>query len=166
MDNTKSVIRQYKDSDEDAIIALNYYSESLLSPMDKKRFSLLRDNCSLLLVAEDGQEVIGFLMGFSENCRYDSVNYQWFDKRYNHFLYIDRVVIAESARSQGIGKSFYNHLEQWARSVDKPVLTAEVDIKPPNIPSLKFHQNLGFKEVGRQQYGNPIKEVCLFEKAL
>lgn len=44
-----------------------------------------------------------------------------------------------------------------ARAVAAPVVTAEVNVDPPNPVSSAFHESMGFAEVGRQEtYGGSV----------
>jgi uncharacterized protein len=159
-------IRDFRAVDADLIVALNHQSVAVLSAMDEQRFDLLREQSNILWIAELNQQSVGFLMGFCEGSNYDSVNYQWFNQRYDSFVYIDRVVVGVEARGAGIGSALYAQLEQWAYEQQKSCLVAEVDIVPLNQGSLNFHQRLGFCEAGQQVYGNPQKKVSLMRKYL
>jgi predicted GNAT superfamily acetyltransferase len=50
----------------------------------------------------------------------------------------------------GLGKLLYQHIEQLMREsrLEYP-LCCEVNLEPPNPGSLRFHQSIGFVEVGR-----------------
>lgn len=159
-------LRDFEAADTDLVLELNRQSVAVLSAMDCTRFDLLREQSEVLWIAELNQQPVGFLMGFCEGSAYDSVNYQWFNQRYDSFVYIDRVVVGAAARGNGIGGTFYAGLEQWALQQQKACLVAEVDIVPPNPGSLKFHQRQGFKQVGEQVYGRPEKTVAMLQKIL
>ncbi len=144
------VLRQWRVSDEADILGLNAESVNVLSPMDGPRFAALRSMCCLLRVAEIDGKAVGFLMGFSDGAAYDSPNYRWFASRLKRFLYIDRVVVSRKHRGAGLGRRFYTAAERWAAEQGLFWLAAEVDLRPPNSASLKFHERLAFVEVGRQ----------------
>ena len=154
------MLRDYQAADTDAILALNAASVAVLSPMDEQRFRWLRDQCALLKVAERRDDIAGFLMGFCAGTDYDSANYRWFSERYGDFLYIDRVVVSDRHRGLGIASRFYEHAIAWSREAGLDCLVAEIDIEPPNAPSLKFHQRFGFVEVDRLVH-SPAKAVSL-----
>lgn len=166
LDSNPIRIRNFNSSDSNLIIRLNHDSVAVLSAMDDERFDHLRGQSNVLWIAELNQLPVGFLMGFCEGSDYDSVNYQWFNRRYNSFVYIDRVVVTTEARGCGIGSAFYKQLEQWAYDQQKACLVAEVDIVPLNQGSLNFHQRQGFVEAGQQVYGSPEKTVSLMIKNL
>ena len=144
-------LRPYQPGDQAAVLRLNDNAVRVLSPMDRDRFAELRALCSLLWVAELEDQTVAFLMAFTDGTDYDSVNYRWFSKRFKDFLYIDRIVVSEEARSLGIGQRFYREIERWSRQNRLAWLAAEVDIEPPNSASLKFHERQKFVEVGRQR---------------
>jgi predicted GNAT superfamily acetyltransferase len=161
-----AIIRPYAAKDEKAVLKLNENSVSFLSPMDKTRFMRIKSVSQLILVAEYDDKVIAFLMGFSDNVDYDSVNYQWFSARFKSFFYIDRIVVDENYRSLGIGRTFYSEIDDWARQQGMKWLVAEIDIEPPNEKSLEFHHRQQFVEVAKQTVGNGKKVVSLQVKSI
>lgn len=157
--------RPYNASDLDAVLALNLASESLLSPLDSDRLRLLLSLAELAVVAEDNEKLIAFMLVFAEGSSYDSENYRWFDQRYASFLYVDRIIVDETARGRGVATSFYRYLLDEARQRRISSLVAEIDLEPRNDPSLQFHLRFGFTEVGQQTYGAG-KRVSLQHLAL
>lgn len=151
------ILRPYQSDDEVEVLRLNDRAVSVLSPMNQARFAELRAMSSLLWVAELDSESVAFLMGFVDGTDYDSVNYRWFSARLKDFFYIDRIVVSDKAQSSGIGQRFYTEIAQWALQQQLNWLVAEVDVEPPNTPSLRFHDQQGFIEVGRQTVnGNKV----------
>lgn len=159
-------IRPFMTKDEEAILRLNENSVSVLSPMNKERFGHLHSMARIIWVAEKNEVIVGFLMGFSDGKAYDSPNYRWFDARLKNFFYIDRIVVSQEARSIGIGQAFYAKVQQWAKENGLSWLAAEIDIKPPNQGSLKFHEKHNFLEIARQTTCNGRKTVSLQIKAI
>lgn len=146
-------LRPYSDRDIDSVLALNLASEAKLSPLDADRLNLLIDMAELAVVAEVNDQVVAFMLVFAEGSSYDSENYRWFNERYASFLYVDRIIVDESARGQGLASGFYQWLLDEAKQREKSDLVAEIDIEPRNEASLQFHQRFGFSEVGQQIYG-------------
>lgn len=150
------LIRDARPEDYDEILRQNEESVQFLSPMDRARLEKLKSESELLWVAEiqtaEGDHVIGaFLIAFREGADYDSVNYQWFEHHFDHFLYVDRVVVDIPARGGGLGDLIYDAIFAYARANKIERVTAEIDIEPANPISLAFHEKYGFKEVGRQE---------------
>lgn len=143
------IVRDIVPGDAAAILALNLESEAVLSPMDAVRYAHLRSQAACARVVDDG-EVVAFLLVFREGADYDSPNYRWFAERYDTFLYVDRVVVAESHQGKGLGRLLYDDLFAFARACGVPCITCEFDIEPPNEASRRFHARYGFEEVGTQ----------------
>jgi predicted GNAT superfamily acetyltransferase len=143
------------------ILQLNQASVQFLSPLDAERLALLHGQAAYHRVAEDGGEIVAFLMAFREGAAYDSPNYRWFAARYERFLYIDRVVVSASRQGRGIGRLFYADLLSFAADRGVRTVTCEFDLDPPNEPSRRFHAGFGFVQVGTQVYGPGRKRVSL-----
>ena len=143
------------------ILKLNEELVHFLSPMDMEKFKKMSEETILNKVVIEEGEVAAFLMAFSQGKQYDSVNYKWFDKKYEKFLYVDRIVISPKQHRKGIGKELYNYVFDYAKENNFTVITCEIDIKPINEVSLAFHESMGFKEVGRQEIKGGEKVVSL-----
>jgi predicted GNAT superfamily acetyltransferase len=106
--------------------------------------------------------LVGFCMVLSPNTSYDSPNYLYFCERYDSFAYLDRVAFDEGFRGKGLGATLYREVE---RSIDVDVFALEVNVKPPNEGSLRFHAREGFVEVDQLET-RPGKVVSLMIKRL
>lgn len=142
------VLRPMTDDDVDAVLRMNADHVELLSPMDAARLAQLRAWASRADVIECDGETAGFVLVFSPGTDYDSENYRWFTARFgDRFDYLDRIVIDDRFRRRGLASAVYDEVEAAALPRDRLVL--EVNIDPPNEPSLAFHRRRGFEEVGR-----------------
>lgn len=101
-------------------------------------------------VAEVEGEFAAFLIALREGLDYQSENYLWFSKHYARFLYVDRIVIDKPYRSMGLGRRLYREIMEHAWRTQVSAVTAEIDTEPYNEVSLKFHEAMGFQEVGTQ----------------
>ena len=101
------------------------------------------------------------LIAFDPASDYKSLNYLWFKKHYESFIYIDRIVIAADYRRKGIGLALYKHLEASAGELKIPIMACEYNLRPKNETSRIFHREYGFKEVGRQETEGGHKTVSL-----
>jgi uncharacterized protein len=81
------------------LLSLNNAHAQELSWLDARGFSHLVQEAS---IAWRIGAVDAFLLAFDQACAYDNTNFQWFRARYDRFLYIDRVVVAESDRGRGM----------------------------------------------------------------
>jgi predicted GNAT superfamily acetyltransferase len=120
----------------------------------------------LVLDAPDGS-IAGFMIGLTgPGLDYDSLNYRWFSARYDAFLYVDRIVVAEQGRGLGAGTRLYDEFARRGRADDHVVMLAEVNIRPRNEVSLAFHEARGFGSVGEQDTDGGAKRVTMLEKHL
>jgi len=154
-------IRPATPEDYEQILRLNEESVHFLSPLSKEKLEHLHRQSELLTVVEVDGAVEAFVLALREGKDYDSVNYTWFARNYDKFLYIDRVVVSLRQQSSGLGKLLYEEVFKHADATGVPAVTAEIDIEPPNPVSLKFHERFGFQEVGRQPVAGGKKIVSL-----
>lgn len=122
------------------------------------------DFCECL--QDDDDEIFGFLIAFRDKNRgYQGFNFQWFQKNTEDFLYIDRIIVAPWARSQGIGKRLYEAAAKWSKEQNIRNLVCEVNQSPPNPGSHHFHQALGFKGLENVQHPEG-KTVTMYQWSL
>jgi predicted GNAT superfamily acetyltransferase len=118
-----------------------------------------------LVVGDD--DVKGFCVTFASGIERDlGVNYEWFSKRYTDFIYLDRVVIDAPFRSQRLGEALYTEVERRILAdTNTSLFTCEVNLRPRNDGSLRFHARLGFEQVGEQE-SKPGLVVAMLAKRL
>jgi hypothetical protein len=156
------VLRAIRDDDIDDVLRLNHDHVELLSPLDARRLDDLRGWASRAdVIVCDGQTA-GFVLVFGHGSDYDSDNYRWFHERFDTFDYLDRIVIDDRFRRRGLASAVYDEVEAAASRSGR--LTLEVNVDPPNEPSLAFHARRGFRELGRR--GEPGHQVSLMVREL
>lgn len=133
------------------ILALNAASVHFLSPLTPERLAHLHAHAAYHKVMLDDGRVVAFLLAFAPGAPYDSVNYRWFDTRYADFLYVDRIVVADTARGLGLASRLYRDLFGYAQAHGYGRVVCEFDVDPPNPASERFHRGFGFSEVGSQR---------------
>lgn len=160
------LIRDVTPADFDRLLDINEANVPEVGPLDAARLAFLVDEAAIALVVEHDDLIVGFCIVLPPGSSYASVNYRWFMDRYDDALYLDRVVFEASARGRGLGQALYAEVKRFiaADFSEFPVLTLEVNVAPPNEPSLRFHRRQGFVEVGRQTYGEGI-EVSLMARS-
>lgn len=156
-------LRPATDRDAAAVLALNAASVDALSPLDADQLGLLHSRALRCDVVEIEQEVAAFVLVFGPGVDYDSDNYRWFARAYADFCYLDRIVVSERWRRQGVGRLVYNEMERVATPHGR--LTCEVNAEPPNHVSLAFHAARGYVEVGRLEHGTG-KVTAMLSKEL
>jgi predicted GNAT superfamily acetyltransferase len=142
------MIRDATDADLPAILALNNACVPEVTPITLPALRALVAGAPYVRVVERDGAVAGVLLGLSEQASYASPNFQWFKARYPRFFYIDRVMVAADARRTGVGRQLYADVEAHARRAGHALLTCEVNLRPPNLPSISFHRQCGFAAVG------------------
>jgi len=155
------LIRPACADDFEAILRLNSEAVTATSPLDEAGLARLDGHAVFHRVAEVDGTVGAFLIAIREGAGYDSVNYRWFMDAYERFLYVDRIVVAAEYRRAGLGAALYDDLFGFARQVDEPLVTCEINIEPPNDASHRFHARRGFAEVGTQWVAGGTKRVSM-----
>lgn len=156
------LLRPLADEDVDSVLALNDRNVVKLAPMDEPRLRELQKLADRFDVLDVDGAFAGFVVTFTSGTSYDSENYRWFGERHDRFYYLDRIVLHEDFRRQGLGGFVYDELEQVAAACDR--LALEVNLVPRNDASLAFHAARGYVEVGR--LGDDEHLVALMEKSL
>ena len=128
-----------------ALLALNNTHAQELSWLEGERLECLVGEAFL---ARRIGHLDAFLLAFDQDARYDSPNFIWFRARYPRFVYVDRIVVAPSARGRGCARRLYSDLFEHAGRAGHDRVVCEVNKIPPNAASDAFHAALGFVEVG------------------
>jgi predicted GNAT superfamily acetyltransferase len=142
-------IRELLPTDIETATAINNANTPAVGEASAEHLAhlLVQSVIALAAIAPSG-DLAGFCIVLGPGADYGSVNYRWFAERYEDFVYLDRVAVAESARNGGVGTALYAEVERRARA---PWFLLEVNLRPRNDGSLRFHHRLGFTEVGQQE---------------
>lgn len=154
-------IRLPRSQDLPTLCALNHEDVLQLSPLTLAELERLVAMTAYFRVAEADGRVGGFLLAMAPDAPYESLNFRYFCERYERFFYIDRVVISRHLRRLGLASALYADLERQAKSAGALLLACEVNLRPPNEPSLIFHERRGFGEVGTADRERGTKRVSL-----
>src|SRR5882724_7714001 len=139
-----------------ALLALNNEHARELSWLEPARLQHLVERAFL---APRIGNLDAFLLAFDQGAEYDSPNFLWFRARYPRFVYVDRIVVASSARGRGYARLLYRDLFDVVSQTGHPHIVCEVNARPPNPESDVFHAALGFVEVGSASIHNDSKTV-------
>lgn len=137
------------------------YETSLL---DEPGISALIDHAFYCRGVNHGATAL--LIALDQDATYANPNFHWFRQRYDSFVYIDRVIVADAARGQGLARRLYEDLFAQARQAGHDRIVCEVNLTPPNPASDAFHGAMGFAAVGQALIHGGTKEVRYFEKLL
>jgi uncharacterized protein len=140
------VLRPIQRRDHAAVLELNERHVELLSPMDEQRLERLLAWSDLAEVIEADGEFAGFVLTIGPGSDYDSAHYRAHAEHFGaDFYYLDRIVIDDRFRRLGLAGRAYDEVEAVAAPYGRLVL--EVNLEPPNEPSLAFHAARGFRPV-------------------
>ncbi len=160
-------IRTVADADLDEILAHNNAAVPAVNALVRADLEyFVRVAHSFLVIDAPDDAIAGFMIGLGPGVDYDSSNYGWFSDRYESFVYVDRIVVAESGRGMGVGTLLYDEFARRGGADGREVMLAEVNIEPRNDVSLAFHDARGFVSVGEQDTEGGAKRVTMLAKPL
>lgn len=152
-------------ADLERVLALNEAAVPHVNSIDLEQLRWFADNAFYFKVATIDDTLVCFLIGLRPGVDYRSENYRWFCQNYEDFGYVDRVAVDESARRFGVASRLYEDFAALLEGV-VPCMTCEVNIRPPNASSMRYHEQHGFRQVASQETEGGLKEVALLEKRL
>lgn len=136
-----------QDEDIPSIWKINEEGLPGTGEISKEALNQLIDISELSLGAFEESKLLGFVICLLPNKKYGSENYAWFNKKYEKFLYVDRIAVSRKYRNKEIGSKLYKKVITHANNIDLKI-AAEVSLNPPNPGSMRFHYRHGFIEVG------------------
>jgi hypothetical protein len=157
-------IRDAEPGDYEALVVLNNAAVPAVNALTVADFADFAGQADLFRVIGPLGDPQAVLIALRPGRAYDSLNYRWFERTYDSFLYVDRVVVSETQRGRGLGAILYADFAEAGRRLGVPRLACEVNLDPPNPGSIRFHERLGFLPVGTQEAGG--KQVQLMARDL
>ncbi|WFU81277.1 GNAT family N-acetyltransferase [Bradyrhizobium sp. CIAT3101] len=147
----------------ESMLALNNSHAEELSWLERER---MQDLVAQAFYARRIGHLDAFLIALDQDGRYDSPNFLWFQARYARFVYVDRIVVAATARGMGCARRLYADLFDRAVEAGHDRIVCEVNRMPPNPASDAFHAALGFTEVGSASIHDGSKTVRYLSRQL
>lgn len=144
------------------LLKLNNDSAENLSSLDVERANQLLGQC--FMGAHVGDDAL--LLALDQDAAYDNPNFRWFKERFDRFVYVDRVVVSEKSRGQGMGRALYGALFSRAVAKGHARVVCEINLDPPNPGSDAFHMAMGFAPIGQAYLHGRDKTVRYFARAL
>lgn len=155
-------VRALMPSDYAWVAALGMANEVETGPID---IAWLEAMSREWFVGATAGENEAFAIIFDQSANYGSPNFHWFRERYPRFVYVDRIVVTESARGKGLARALYENVFAAARAAGHDRVVCEVNFDPPNPGSEAFHAKLSFSEIGRATLANG-KSVRYLERLI
>ena len=151
MINFQPNVRNIETADLARVLEINNANTPGVSELTMSELETDIENClHALAIDNEHGEVCAFCITFAPNAPDAGVNHQWFAERYESFVYLDRIAIDSNHQNRGLGALLYQTVEQhMLNSAEHSLLCCEVNLEPPNPGSLRFHQRIGFTEVGQ-----------------
>lgn len=146
-------IRDVSAADLPEVLALNEQSVPSMNSLTMERMRWFAANAAYFRVAESSGSIAGFLICMAPEAPYRSPNFLWLLERYQDFLYIDRIAVSAQFRRRGIAGALYRDAAATAPTRFE-MLACEVNLRPRNPGSLRFHEQYGFEPVGTQDHGD------------
>lgn len=148
---TGTRIRDITPDDYAAIVAINNATVPAMNEQNLESLRWLVEHATYARVVVDEVGIAAFLLGLERGTGYRSLNYRWFSERFDSFLYVDRIAVAERARRRGLGSLLYDDMAEFARG-RWPCILAEINVEPPNPETVAFHKRHGFEHVGQLRH--------------
>lgn len=149
----EAMIRSIEYPDHDQILDLNQGALHAVGPLEHEDLALLVKQADQAIVADADGEVAGFVITLPPDADYDSSRFRWFQKRYDEFVYLDRVIVSPDHRREGVGSELYEQLPD-----DVPVA---LEVYETNDASLAFHESMGFEPVGKLEHNGKVNVMML-----
>ena len=159
------IIRDVKPEDLDEILKLNEAVVPAVNSIPIEKMQWFQKLAVYFRVAVADDRLASFLIGLRPGVAYESPNYLWFCDHYDEFGYIDRIAVATHARRHGLATKMYDDFKTSLPD-DIGVMTCEVNLRPPNESSMRFHEGYGFVQIGSQVTEGGQKEVALMAMTL
>jgi predicted GNAT superfamily acetyltransferase len=156
------IIRELREADLDVVWFINQENVPAVGEETREDLARINGQSAISLVAEVSDQVVGFCMVLLPGADYGSPNYEFFCERLDNFVYLDRVAVTENFQGIGIGAALYREVEM---RTDAEWFALEVNTKPRNEGSLRFHAREGFVEMEELET-RPGKMVSLMVKKL
>ncbi|WP_040320316.1 GNAT family N-acetyltransferase [Aeromicrobium marinum] len=150
-----TTIREIEPDDFDTIIDLNQNALEGVGPLDEQKLAHLVDQADQALVLDDGGDIAGFVITLPPGADYESSRYEWFEKRFEEYVYLDRIVVAETHRRQGVASQLYDEIE-----TETPVA---LEVYDTNDVSLAFHRSRGYEPVGELDHAGKTNLMLVKE---
>lgn len=162
-------IRLFQHDDLPVLHDANQASVPGVSSESLEDLTLWIDMATCLVAADDENHALGFITIMPIGLRqYPSPNMRWFEdyaaRTRISVVYVDRIAFLPDARGKGLGETLYR--AAFAHFPDVDEIGCEVNTRPPNPGSHRFHQRLGFRQIGQQEFVPGEKSVSYYTRRL
>jgi predicted GNAT superfamily acetyltransferase len=151
MSTFQPIVRNIVSTDVTRVLEINNANTPGVSELTMIELATdLKNSLHALVIDNEHGEVCAFCITFDPNAPDAGSNHQWFAERFKSFVYLDRIAIDSNHQNRGLGALLYQSVElHMLNSAEHSLLCCEVNLDPPNPGSLRFHERIGFTEVGQ-----------------
>ena len=151
MSTFQPVVRNIEIADLPRVLEINNANTPGVSELTFTELETdLENSLHALAIDNEQGKVCAFCITFDPGAPDAGDNHRWFAERYESFVYLDRIAIDSNHQNRGLGAVLYQSVElHMLDSAQHSLLCCEVNLEPPNPGSLRFHQRIGFMELGR-----------------
>ena len=152
--------QQLTESDVESIWLINEQGLPGTGKVTQQEISYLLELSTISLGVFSNDELLGFVICLSPGTDYGSLNYAWFNNKYDQFIYVDRIAVSTDYRNRGIGSLLYQEVVSYSNQHSIPIV-AEVNLNPPNPGSMRFHERFQFEKIGILEHENKSVTMLL-----
>ena len=162
-------IRRYRSADLAVLHHANQASVPGVSTETMEHLSRWIGLSTCFVAANAADQPLGFVTLIAPGTlAYPSDNLRWFEtyaeRTGKSLIYVDRIAMLPEARGQGLGEALYTAAFNHFSAMDE--IGCEVNSLPPNPGSHRFHQRLGFQQIGEQVFVAGEKSVTYYARPL
>lgn len=150
--------------DHPAVLAINATSWPAVSRLAQADLDVLLTYAGSHWVAEDfdAGRVVGYLLSFPSDSHYDDDEIRAFRAHVTEpFTYICQITLLPEYRRLGLGHALYDAVCREALAAHRPFICAEVNVRPSNDPSLRFHLSQGFRPLAELEVSSGFRVLML-----
>jgi len=153
----RMTVRDIEHDDLDTIVEINQTALEGVGSLDHESLALLVKQADQAIVLDDDGDIAGFVITLPTGATYDSSRYRWFEDRLDDYVYLDRIVVAETHRRRGVASRLYDEIEG-----DLPVA---LEVYETNDASLAFHEGRGFEKIGALDHAGKTNLMMVLDPA-
>lgn len=160
-------IRPLETRDHADVLAINAASQPAVALLARSDLTGQFSLCGTHWVAErfesGSARVVGYLLTFdSDEADYQDEEMVALRQQVTRpFVYVGQIAVAPDQRRRGLGGAFYELIFRAARERGRPIVCCDVNVRPPNDASLRFHQRLGFVPLAEMETSIGFRVVLL-----
>jgi predicted GNAT superfamily acetyltransferase len=137
-------------ADFESILQINQAAQPGVLSLSLPEPERIKNEAAVFCALKANGKCRAYVIAYSRDSTYDGEEFRWLQKNVtDKFLYIDQIAVASESHGGGFGTRVCEFMERFAVMNDFTCLCCEVNLKPPNPQSERFHLRREFREIGR-----------------